>query len=224
MFSLHFCWFIISVGLVIILIFYKLAIALKVSSREGTLQIYNISLHEDIFLYFCSKFNTLMMKENDLIDLLLSEWKQERPELNTSAMQIVGRVLILSKILERRASMAVAGFNIHYTDLDVLATIRRSGKPYELTPSQLMKSVLISSGAMTALLNRLTKLELVYRSSNSKDGRIKLVGLTEKGSKIIDKAIELRMIEASESINTLDESEIKELSSLLKKLLISLDS
>lgn len=164
------------------------------------------------------------MKDNDLIDLLITEWKQERPELNTSAMQIVGRILILSKILERRANKALAAFNIHYTDLDVLATIRRSGKPYELTPSKLMKLVLISSGAMTALLNRLTKLELVYRSSDSKDGRIKLVGLTEKGLKIIEKAIEMRMIEASKSINTLDESERKELSSLLKKLLISLDS
>ncbi|WP_159099168.1 MarR family winged helix-turn-helix transcriptional regulator [Aquimarina spinulae] len=164
------------------------------------------------------------MKNSDLIDLLQSEWKNERPELNTSGMQIVGRILMLGKILERRAGVAVVGFNIHYTDLDVMATIRRSGNPYELTPSQLMKSVLISSGAMTALINRLTKLELVYRSSNSKDGRMKLVGLTEKGLKIIDEAIEWRMIEASESIKTLSESEKKELSELLKKLLISLDS
>jgi DNA-binding MarR family transcriptional regulator len=164
------------------------------------------------------------MRENDLIDSLIFEWEQERPELNTSAMHIVGRILFLGKILERRASKAVADFNIHYTDLDVLATIRRSGKPYELTPSQLMKSVLISSGAMTALLNRLTKLELVYRSSDSKDGRIKLVGLTAKGSNIIDKAIEQRMIEANESVNTLDESERKELSGFLKKLVVSLDS
>ncbi|WP_082994725.1 MarR family winged helix-turn-helix transcriptional regulator [Aquimarina megaterium] len=188
------------------------------------LQIYNISSCEDIFSYFHLKINTLKMNNSDLIDLLQSEWKNERPELNTSGMQIVGRILMLGKILERRAGVAVVGFNIHYTDLDVMATIRRSGNPYELTPSQLMKSVLISSGAMTALINRLTKLELVYRSSNSKDGRMKLVGLTEKGLKIIDEAIEWRMIEASESIKTLSESEKKELSELLKKLLISLDS
>ena len=50
---------------------------------------------------------------------------------------------------------------IIYTDLDVLATIRRSGEPYQLSPKQLMKSVLITSGAMTALLDRLTKLELI---------------------------------------------------------------
>ncbi len=164
------------------------------------------------------------MSEKDLIDSLISEWENERPELDASAMEVVGRILKLSKILEKRASKALSVYDIHYTDLDVLATVRRSGKPYELTPSQLMKSVLITSGAMTALLNRLTKLELIYRSPDPKDGRIKLVGLTKNGFKLIDKAIENRFIEASDSIKTLNKTENIELSGLLKKLLKSLDS
>ena len=164
------------------------------------------------------------MNEKDLIDSLISEWGIEKPELDASAMEIVGRILKLSKILEKRASIALSGYNIYYTDLDVLATIRRSGKPYELTPSQLMKSVIITSGAMTALLIRLAKLELIYRSPAPKDGRIKLVGLTSKGFKLIDKAIETRFIEASDSIKILNEIENTELSTLLKKLLMSLDS
>ena len=164
------------------------------------------------------------MHEKDLIDSLINEWKEERPELDASAMEVVGRVLKLSKILERRTSKALSSYNIYYTDLDVLATIRRSGKPYELTPSQLMKSVLITSGAMTALLNRLTKLALIYRSPDPKDGRIKLVGLAQKGIKLIDKAIETRFAEASDSIKSLDKIEHTQLSDLLRKLLMSLDS
>jgi len=162
------------------------------------------------------------MSKNDLIDSLISEWKEERPELDTSAMEVVGRILNLSKILEKRASTSLSIYNIHYTDLDVLATIRRSGKPYELTPSQLMISVLISSGAMTALLNRLTKLELIYRSPDPKDGRIKLAGLSPKGIELIDNAIETRFIEAKDSIAILNKKENAELSTLLKKLLSSL--
>lgn len=164
------------------------------------------------------------MKKNDLIDSLILEWKQERPELDTSAMKIVGRILKLSKILERSASIALEDYNIHYTDLDVLATIRRSGEPYELTPTQLMKSVLISSGAMTALLNRLTKLELIYRSQDPRDRRVKLVGLTENGIKVIDKAIEVRFIEATDSVNIFDKKEKEDISTLLRKLLISLEN
>lgn len=163
------------------------------------------------------------MSKKDIIDSLISEWKDERPELDTSAMEVVGRILNLSKILEKRASKSLSMYNIHYTDLDVLATITRSGNPYELTPSQLMNSVLITSGAMTALLNRLTKLKLIYRSPDQKDGRIKLAGLTQKGVELIDKAIETRFIEASDSIKILNKTENKTLSILLKKLLNSLD-
>ncbi|AUC84488.1 MarR family transcriptional regulator [Polaribacter sp. ALD11] len=164
-----------------------------------------------------------MEEEKDVIDKLIVEWKKERPELNTEAMQIVGRIIKIGKILERRASNILRDSGIYYTDLDVLATIRRSGKPYELTPKQLMESVLITSGAMTALLDRLTKLKLVYRATDKKDGRIKLAGLTEKGISIIDEAIEVRFKEANLSVEIFNKKEHLILSSLLKKLLISLE-
>ena len=163
------------------------------------------------------------MGNNDIIDMLVKEWKEERPELDTSAMEVVGRILKLGKILEKRAGLALKDNDIYYTDLDVLATIRRSGKPYELTPKHLMKSVLITSGAMTALLDRLTNLELIYRAPDEKDGRIKKAGLTEKGKKVIDKAIKIRFDEAKDSVTVFDKKEQKELAILLKKLLISLD-
>lgn len=76
---------------------------------------------------------------------------------------------------------------------------------------------------MTALLDRLTKLELIYRTPDENDGRIKLAGLTAKGKKIIDKAIITRFEEASNSINIFKQKEHDQLSNLLKKLLKSLD-
>jgi len=164
-----------------------------------------------------------MKEENDLIDALVSEWNAERPDLNVDAMEIVGRIIKLGKIFEKRASDSLKDSGIYYTDLDVLATIRRSGAPYELAPKQLMQSVLITSGAMTALLNRLTKLELIYRVPDTNDGRIILAGLTEKGKKVIDKAIEIRFNEAQTSVSMLNAMEHQDLSILLKKLLVALD-
>ncbi len=162
-----------------------------------------------------------MKDQTDIIDKLISEWNLERPELNVEAMQVVGRIIKLGKILEKRAGSSLKETGIYYTDLDVLATIRRSGKPYELSPKQLMESVLITSGAMTALLNRLTKLELIYRVPDKRDGRIILAGLTDKGKKLIDEAIEIRFNEAQESVEVLSDSEFKNLSILLKKMLVS---
>jgi DNA-binding MarR family transcriptional regulator len=160
--------------------------------------------------------------KDDLIDNLVSDWAKERPELDTQAMHIVGRILKIGKTLEKRAGLSLVESGIHYTDLDVLATLRRSGHPYELAPKQLMKSVLITSGAMTALLDRLTKLELTYRTTDSADGRVKRAGLTEKGIELIDKAIEIRFEEAQNSIYILTEKEKNQLIPLLKKLMSSL--
>lgn len=161
---------------------------------------------------------------NDIIDTLIHEWKQERPELDASAMQVVGRILKLGKLLEKRAGKALHDSGIYYTDLDVLATLRRSGKPYERTPKELMQSVLITSGAMTALLDRLTKLELIYRAPDPTDGRIKRAGLTKKGVQVIDKAIEKRFAEADNAIESLNTNEKDQLSLLLKKMMGSVTS
>lgn len=165
------------------------------------------------------------MKEEkkDIIDRLIIEWKEERPELDTSAMQIVGRILTLGKQLEKRAGKALQESGIYYTDLDVLATLRRSGAPYELTPTQLMESVLITSGSMTALLNRLTKLDLIYRAADPTDGRIKRAGITEKGKEVIDKAIETRFEEAHDAIHNLNKTERRDLAILLKKMMHGLE-
>ncbi|WP_372755206.1 MarR family winged helix-turn-helix transcriptional regulator [Labilibaculum sp.] len=163
-----------------------------------------------------------MEDEKDIIDVLIADWNKERPELDLEAMHIVGRILKLNKILEKRTNKVLKSSAIHYTDLDVLATLRRSGEPYLLAPKQLMKSVLITSGAMTALLDRLKNLELIYRAPDSKDGRIKLVGLTEKGLDVIDETIVLRFNEAKAVVQGLNENDNKELGALLKKLLKSL--
>ena len=161
---------------------------------------------------------------NDLLDDLIADWARERPDLDASPMHVVGRILQLGKKLEKRAGNALKESQIYYTDLDVLATLRRSGKPYELTPTELRKSVLITSGAMTALLDRLKKLGLIYRIPNPKDGRVSSAGLTEKGVKVIDEAIELRFEEASAAVEVFSEVEKQQFGNLLKKMLASLKS
>ena len=162
------------------------------------------------------------MKDRDIIDILIDEWQQERPELDVSAMAVVGRILSLGKTLEKRAGTALKGSGIHYTDLDVLATLRRSGTPYALTPTQLMQSVLITSGAMTALLDRLTKLNLIRRAPDGKDKRIKRAVLTQKGLETINSAIEIRFKEAHDSIAILNKTEQENLAHLLRKLVLAI--
>lgn len=158
----------------------------------------------------------------DLIDRLIADWKEERPELDADAMAVVGRLILLGNLLEKRASSALKPFGMHYTDLDVMATLRRSGAPYRLTPTKLLNSVLLTSGAMTTLLNRLEKAGYITREPDPKDGRVKAVKLTSQGITLIDEAIQIRFQEAKESIASLSGPESKQFEKLLKKLLQSL--
>lgn len=154
----------------------------------------------------------------DVVDHLLRDWRRERPDLDASAMAVVGRILHLGNLLEARANASLKGTKISYTDLDVLATLRRSGSPFQLTPTELRRSVLLTSGAMTACLNRLEKAGLLRRFADGADRRSLAAALTAKGQALIDKAIALRFAEAADAVAVLNRSERTTLASLLRKL------
>lgn len=156
--------------------------------------------------------------ENDLVDQLINDWAHEMPALDTEAMGVVGRVLRLGRIFEARANAALKPFGLNYTDLDVLATLRRSGAPYRLTPKELMRSVLITSGAMTAALDRLTAAGLMERVANAADRRSTSAQLTEAGVALIEKAIIVRFKEAADAVGELSVEDRRQLERLLRKL------
>lgn len=156
--------------------------------------------------------------DGDRIDRLLAEWEAERPELDAGAMAVVGRLLSIGRRLEARANGVLRPFDLHYTDLDVLATLRRGGKPYRRTPTELRDSVLITSGAMTACLDRLERNGLIVRVADPHDRRSKAAELTGAGRKLIDKAIAVRFKEAQDALSGLSDGERARLAALLRKL------
>ena len=161
------------------------------------------------------------MDDKDLIDLLQEEWKTERPDLDSSAMGVVGRVVLLGERMKKNAHKALSSFEIGYTDLDVLATLRRSGTPYTLRPADLLQAIIIQSGSLTACLDRLERAGFIERVPTPNDRRSRSVKLTESGFACIEKAIEARFSEACDAITCLNTSEKKTLESLLRKLLLT---
>ena len=160
----------------------------------------------------------------DRIDQLLREWHAERPDLDPSAMAVVGRILSLGRTLEARASEALKPFGLHYTDLDVLATLRRGGRPFRRTPTQLRASVVITSGAMTACLDRLEKIGLIKRLADPGDRRSSAAALTPRGIKLTDAAIPVRFEEAANALSALPAAQRKQLAALLRRLALSLEA
>lgn len=162
-----------------------------------------------------------MSTTTDLLDALIADWGREREDLDVSAMGVVGRILLLGERLQRRVELRLKPLGLGYTDFDVLATLRRSGEPFALRPAQLLETVLIASGSMTACIDRLERGELVERLHAEGDRRGRVIRLTAVGRELIDRAVVARFEEAAEFVSVLSSRERRGLESLLRTLSIA---
>lgn len=155
----------------------------------------------------------------DPIGDLLDDWKRERPELDAAPMGVVGRVLRLGKRWEQRASRFLREHELGVGEFDVLATLRRQGSPFELSPSQLAKTAMLTTGGTTNLLDRMERRGLVERRPNPDDRRGTRVRLTSAGRELVDRVIGPRLEDAEACLESLSSSERAILSRLLAQLL-----
>ncbi|MNX87906.1 HTH-type transcriptional regulator MhqR [compost metagenome] len=150
----------------------------------------------------------------------VDQWNRERPDLDVSTMRVLGRLGECALVITRdRINPLFAQFGLQPGEFDVLATLRRSGKPYALTPTALYEDAMISSGSMTNRIDRLEQAGLVSRKANPGDGRATLVMLTRQGLKRIDEALLAHLRNQAEVLSPLNAAEQEQLSGLLGKLL-----
>lgn len=153
----------------------------------------------------------------------LAQWRAERPDLNASSMVVMGRLQEAALVIARdRLNPLFARYGMQPGEFDVLATLRRGGAPFALTPTALYDALMMSSGGMTARIDRLQKAGWVERRSNPADGRGTLVALTETGRALIDKAVVAHIDNQREVLGVLSDAEQAQLSELLGKLLAGL--
>ncbi|KDQ68651.1 MarR family winged helix-turn-helix transcriptional regulator [Streptomyces halstedii] len=126
---------------------------------------------------------------SDHVDRVLAQWAEQVPGLDTSSMGVFGRVKRLARIIEAEQRAAFGAHDLDAAAFDVLATLRRSPAPHRLTPADLMRSAMVTSGAITQRLDRLEARELVVRTRREGDGRSVYVSLTEAGRELIDRAL-----------------------------------
>jgi DNA-binding MarR family transcriptional regulator len=155
----------------------------------------------------------------DVVDRLLTQWQTARPDLDSSPLEVVGRVIVLAQHLERSVEAALEKHNLSLGQFDILATLRRHGKKGGLTPTQLLESVVLSSGGMTARLDALADAGYIARKPNPDDRRMVVIELTSKGRRAIDNATRTRLKEAKESLPPLNPTEMTTLTGLLRRWL-----
>ncbi len=157
--------------------------------------------------------------QKDHVDLIIAQWQAERPDLDARPMALVGRTLRAAKVFDREIMRVIGSFDLSFGEFDVLACLLRSGAPYELTPGELLETLMLSSGAMTNRIDRLERSGLVARRPDPDDRRGVRVALTDKGKELIGKAITAHVENEARVLDTLSTKEQETLSSLLRKVL-----
>jgi DNA-binding MarR family transcriptional regulator len=153
------------------------------------------------------------------VDRIIDQWADARPDLETSAMAVFGRIFRLARIAGDRVEKAYAAYGIGRPEFDVLATLRRTGEPYRLSPGALAASMMLSSGGTTARLDRLEKLALVERRPSPSDRRGVLVQLTDRGFEVVDQAVAAGLAEQQRLLAHLTPAQRKQLDDLLREAL-----
>lgn len=161
--------------------------------------------------------------DRDHVDQIISQWQQERPDVDVSAMAVIGRVSRIERAVRPRLEEVFATHGLESWEFDVLATLRRHGAPYRLTAGQLLDATMITSGAMTHRIDRLQSRGYVERTKHPDDGRLVLVGLTASGLDVVDRALVDHAANEDRLLTALSDRQRTELTKLLRVLLATLE-
>ncbi|HSA50117.1 MAG TPA: MarR family transcriptional regulator [Yinghuangia sp.] len=160
-------------------------------------------------------------RERDAVDDIADQWQRERPLINTLAMVLIGRHKRLHAHVEAALREYFARYGLDVSEFDVLATLRRSGAPYELNARALLESAMVTSGAITNRVDKLSGKGLVERRPSPADRRAVLVRLTAEGKELVDRILPGHVENEARLLAALTEDEQKQLNGLLRKLLIA---
>lgn len=159
----------------------------------------------------------------DRIDKITQQWQRERPDLDISPMGLIGRLGNITLHLSREMEKVFSQFGLNTSSFDVLATLRRAGEPYTLSPGEMLSTLMVTSGTMTNRIDQLEKAGWVIRKVNPEDGRSFLVSLTPEGLELINRVIEAHVKNQKRLVEGLSTQEQQILNQLLKVFLTSLE-
>ncbi len=159
----------------------------------------------------------------DRLDRIVAQWHRERSDLDVSPLGLLGRLLLAAQLVDATLAEGLGQHGLQPGWFDLLAALRRAGTPYELNPTELMRTTMLSSGGITKQLDRLVDAGLLERRNDPDDRRGTLVRLTRRGKASIDAALTTHVANEERLLGALTRSERQQLDAALRALLISID-
>ena len=162
------------------------------------------------------------MRRRDHVQHVLEQWRLEAPELDRSPMGVIGRISRLAQLLQLELEPIFAAHGVNGGEFDVLAALRRSGRPYRLTPTELSRALMVTSGGMTKRLTALEGRGVIHREPDPTDGRSTAVSLTREGKRLVEAILPEHVANEQRLLSELSNDERAELAGLLETLAVSL--
>lgn len=159
----------------------------------------------------------------DHVDRIREQWRQERPDLDTSPPEIIGRLHRLANALTAQLVTVYAEYGLSEAEFDMLATLRRMGAPYELPAGELSAHTMVTTGGLTKRVDRLVARGLVERGESVADRRCRLIRLTDRGIALIDDAFAAHMANERRLLDELGKPDATTLEPILRRWLALLD-
>jgi DNA-binding MarR family transcriptional regulator len=159
---------------------------------------------------------------DDAVDSVMDAWRRERPDVDTWPVGVIGRVQRLARLLEGELQDFFRRHGLDSSEADVLTTLRRSGEPWALTPGQLVRASMVTSGAVTKRIDRMVVKDLVERVPAPTDRRTVLIRLTDHGRRTIDDVFAAHIANEVRLLQALDRDQADQLADALRLLLRSL--
>lgn len=157
--------------------------------------------------------------DKDAVDAITAQWYAVRPDLDTAPMAVFGRIYRISRAMGDATERTYHRYGISRGEFDVVATLRRSGSPYTLSPRQLSATLMLTTGGMTGRLDKLEQAGLLCRKPDPHDRRGLQVTITDRGLALIDEAVSAGLEVQAAALTGLEPEEIELLTGLLRKLL-----
>jgi len=151
-------------------------------------------------------------------DDILTQWRDERPDIDPTSMAICGDIWRASEVLRRGVMANVARYDLDFPQFDVVMTLRRQGKGKTLSPSVLAKEMMLSTSAMTNRLDRLEKRDLIQRIVDPNDRRSLKIMLTEAGFALAEEMVVSHVQTEDKMLEKLSAEEGAQLRDLLSRI------
>ncbi len=157
----------------------------------------------------------------DVADIGIAMWQRERPDIDCSGKAVTGRVLRLAEIFMVAMNENMAEFGVRYSQYAIVGTLRASGKPYRMSPSEMQERLMITSGGLSNLLKKIEEMGYIRRLNDPDDGRGVIVELTGAGFELSEETMAAQAATERALVAALSQDEQELLSSLLRRLVLA---